>query len=179
VKPALALLLLGAVAIIFQGAASGLLATRFIPDLGFLIVVAVGARWRSLPGGLVLAALIGYAADLLSGSLLGQHALLRMLAFLAARVASRSLNLRGSLPQAVFVGLLTLLNALGVAVLTSFFAPPGAVFGLPPANALLTHAGINAAIAPLVALGTDRVLALVSDEDAGRRLLRFESRRAA
>jgi rod shape-determining protein MreD len=178
VKPAVTLLLIGALAVMVQGAAAGWMEQRAVPDLGLLIVVALGTRWRSLASGIVLAALIGYLADLMSGSLLGQHALLRMLAFAAARVGSRSLNLRGALPQAVFVGILTLLNALGVAVLTAFFAPD-AGFGLASAGALLTHAGVNAVFAPLVALGTDRVLGLVSDDDAGRRLLRIEPRRAS
>ena len=177
-KPAVALLLVSAFAVMVQGAAAGLIGHFIIPDLGLLIVVALGTRWRSLASGIVLAALIGYLADLLSGSLLGQHALLRMLAFAAARVGSRSLNLRGALPQAVFVGILSLVNALGVAVLTTFFAPDTG-FGIASAGALLAHAGINAVFAPLVALGTDRLLGLVSDDDAGRRLLRFEPRRAS
>jgi rod shape-determining protein MreD len=179
VKPAIALLLLGALAVMLQGAAGGFAPPRWIPDLGFLVVVALAPRWRSAAGGLVLAALIGYIADLLSGSLLGQHTLLRLIAFAAARVASRSLNLRGTLPQAVFVGILTLVDALGAAVLTAFLAPPALGFGLPAPGALLTHAGVNAAFAPLAAWVTDRVLALVSDEDAGRRLLRFAPRRTA
>jgi rod shape-determining protein MreD len=178
VKPAVALLLISAFAVMVQGAAAGWIEQLAVPDLGLLIVVALGTRWRSLASGIALAALIGYVADLLSGSLLGQHALLRMLAFAAARVGSRSLNLRGALPQAVFVGILTLVNALGVAVLTAFFVPD-AGFGLASAGALLTHAGINAVFAPLVALGTDRILGLVSDGDAGRRLLRIEPRRAS
>ena len=177
-KPVFALFLVSAFAVMVQGAAAGQMEHRYVPDLGLLIVIALGARWRSLDSGFMLASLIGYLADLLSGSLLGQHALLRMLAFAAARVGSRSLNLRGALPQAVFVGVLSLFNALGVAALTAFFAP-GVGFGLAPAGALLTHAGINAVFAPLVALGTDRVLRLVSDDDAGRHLLRIETRRAS
>ena len=85
-KPAVTLLLISAFAVMVQGAAAGWMEQRVIPDLGLLIVVALGTRWRSLASGIVLAALIGYLADLLSGSLLGQHALLRMLAFAAARV---------------------------------------------------------------------------------------------
>lgn len=177
-KPVVALFLVSAFAVMVQGAAAGLMEHRYVPDLGLLIVVALGTRWRSLPSGIVLAALIGYLADLLSGSLLGQHALLRMLAFAAARVGSRSLNLRGALPHAVFVGILSLVNALGVAVLTAFFAPD-AGFGLASAGALLTHAGINAVFAPLVALGIDRVIGLVSNDDPSRRLLRIEPRRAS
>ena len=89
-KAALAFLGLGALAIVVQGALVGVFPARWCPDLGFLMVIGLGTRWRSSGGGLVISAALGYLADLLSGSLLGQHLLLRMFAYAAARRANPS-----------------------------------------------------------------------------------------
>ena len=123
VKRVLGLLGLGAVALTLQGAVASFLPARFCPDLGFLLVVALGLCWRSAVGGVCVAGAIGYTTDLLSGSLLGQHALLRLAAYAVARFGNRHLNLRGALPQAVFVAVLTCANAFAMALLTSFFSP--------------------------------------------------------
>ena len=171
-KPALALLAAGTLAILLQSVVTDLFPGRVGPDLGFLIVVALGSRFRSTGGGLLLAALLGYLADLFSGSLLGLHALLRVLAFGAARLAMGHLNLRGVLPQAVFIGFLTLANALGVALLTTFFSPDAGL-SLAPLGLLLGHATVNAFFGPIVARGCEWVLALAGESDRGRHLLRL------
>jgi rod shape-determining protein MreD len=173
VKPALALVAMGILAIVLQSVVTDLFPGRVGPDLGFLIVVALGSRLRSTSGGLLLAALLGYLADLFSGSLLGLHALLRVLAFGAARLAMGHLNLRGVLPQAVFIGFLSVANALGVAILTAFFSPD-AGFGLAPVGLLLGHATVNAFFGPIVARGCEWVLAVAGDADRGRHLLRLD-----
>jgi rod shape-determining protein MreD len=170
VKRALGLFLLGAAALAVQGAAATLLPVRFVPDLGFLLIVAIGLCWRSTVGGLSLAAAIGFVTDLLSGSLLGQHALLRMAAYGAVRFGNRHLNLRGALPQAIFVAVLTVANALALALLTSFFSP-GAGVGIVAGGELLPQAAVNGACAPLVALAAARALARLGDEDGGQRVL--------
>jgi len=175
VKPALGLLVLGALAAILQGAATAVLPARWFPDLGFLLVVAIALCWRSPVGGLLLAALFGYTADLLSGSLLGQHALLRVLCFGAARVASRHLNLRSALPQMTFAAGLTVANLMLLSALSSFFtAVP--VTGSIALSALLVHALVNGASAPIVTHAVGRLVARLSDEESGRRLLRLEPR---
>jgi rod shape-determining protein MreD len=178
VKRVLALLVVGTLAAMLQGAVAGFMPARFCPDLGFLIAVAIGLCWRSTAGGLVVAASLGFVADLLSGSLLGQHALLRVLAFGAARLPSRNINLRGPLPQALFVAGLTAANALAVGALTAFFSP-GAGFGVAALGDLPVHAGVNAAFAPFVTRATEALLGRLGDEEAGRRLLRLEPRRWA
>jgi len=76
VKRTSLILLIGIAAPVFQGVLNTFVPARFAPDLGFLVVIALGLHWRSTAGGLVLAATLGFAADLLSGSLLGQQALL-------------------------------------------------------------------------------------------------------
>ena len=164
------LLGLGAVALTLQGAVATFIPPRFCPDLGFLLVVALGLCWRSPVGGVCVAAAIGFATDLLSGSLLGQHALLRLAAYATARLGSRHLNLRGPLPQAVFVAGLTGANAVALALLTSFFSP-GSGAGIVAVRELLPQALANAVFAPLVAFGTERAVARLGDEDGGQRLL--------
>lgn len=174
-RRALALLALGLLLTMAQGVAATVLPARWCPDLGLLLAVAIGLCWRSAVGGIVVASAIGYVADLLSGTLLGQHALLRVLAFGVARAGSGHLNLRGALPQAAFVALLTLGNAAALAATTAFFIPTaGLVLAAP--GALAAHAFANAVCAPLVTGLTARLVALLGSEEGGRRMLRLEPR---
>jgi cell shape-determining protein MreD len=175
VKRAFALFVLGSLAMMVQGAAATALPPSWCPDVGFLLVVAIGLTWRSAAGGLVLAALLGYVADLLSGTLLGQHTLLRILAFVAARGGSLHFNLRGPLPQAVFVALLTVANAVALGALTAFFSV-GPGLAPAPGGVLVAHAVANAACAPVVTLVTGRLVGLLGNEESTRRL-RLESGR--
>lgn len=169
-KRVLGLLALAVVALAFQGAVASFLPARFCPDLGFLLVVALGLCWRSAVGGVCVAAAIGFTTDLLSGSLLGQHALLRLAAHAVARFGNRHLNLRGALPQAAFVAVLTCANAFAMALLTSFFSP-GAGVGMVAVRELLPQVVANALFAPPVALGTARIVARLGAEDGGQRVL--------
>jgi rod shape-determining protein MreD len=175
VKPALGLLVLGTLAAMLQGAVTVVVPARYFPDLGFLFVIAMALCWRSPSGGLLLAAIFGYTADLLSGSLLGQHALLRVLCFGVSRVASRHLNLRSPLPQATFVAGMTVANILLLGALSSFFiaAPQAGTISPGP---LLIHAFVNGLFAPFVSKLVARVVSWLGDEDSGRRLIRIETR---
>jgi rod shape-determining protein MreD len=170
VKRALGLFGLGAGGLVLQGALATELPARFLPDLAFLLVVALGLVWRSTVGGVCVSAAIGFATDLLSGSLLGQHALLRLAAHGAARVGSRQLNLRGALPQAVFAAFLTAASAVALALLTSFFSP-GTAVGIAALRELLPQVAVNALCAPFVVAFATRAVAWLGDEDAGQRLL--------
>ena len=175
-KPALALLALGLMTLIAQGAITLLISPPYCPDFALLFVIAVGLRWEGLGGGLCIAAFLGYAADLLSGSLFGQHALLRIFTFIAARVSSRQLNLRGSFPLAVFTAGASLAYSLATLVLGSFFAESvGLSWGWLADS--LRHAPINALFAPPVALAVEKSLAWFGEDDAFRRPLRLEARR--
>ena len=171
----LGLLALGAGALTLQGAVASFVSARFCPDLGFLFVVALGLVWRSIVGGICVAAAVGFATDLLSGALLGQHALLRLAAWATSRFGSRHLNLRGPLPQAAFVAGLTAANAVALALLTSFFSP-GSGAGIVALRELLPQALANALFAPLVAFVTERAVVRLGDEEAGQRLLPLASR---
>ena len=173
-KRAVVLFGVGALATMLQGAVATFLPARFLPDIGLLLVPGLALSWRSTIGGLLVAAALGYVADLYSGSLMGQLALLRVFCFVVSRVASRQLSLRGPLPQAAFAAFLTAVNAAGLFALTVFFGAGGVA---PPLFGLLVHACVNAICAPLVGLACERLLNFLGDEDAGRRLLRLEPRR--
>ena len=174
-KRTAALLLVGAFVPMFQGVAAYFVPARWVPDFGLLLVVALGLCWRTVGGGMALSCALGFVTDLLSGSLLGMHALLRMFAFASARVGSQALNLRGALPQAVFVAGLTVVNAGAFGALTAFFTPgpevPWVVWRDVGPQML-----VNALAAPVVAALTAVLVRSLSDDDASRRLLRLEPR---
>lgn len=171
-KRVLAVLLVGIATPMLQGGLNTFVPPRFTPDLGFLVVIALGLHWRSAPGGLAIAAAIGFSADLLSGSLLGEQALLRMLVFTAARIASRHLNLRGALPQAAFVFALTAVNALGIRLLEAFFTSAGP-FDLVMLRNLPSHAAMNALFAPAVSRCVDVLMIASGGDESGRRTVRL------
>jgi rod shape-determining protein MreD len=175
VKRAAALLGFGIAAVLAQGVVNGFVPARFTPDLSLLVVVAVGLHWRGAAGGVAIATLLGFAADLMSASLLGEHALLRLLEFGAARFASRHLNLRGPIPQAVFVVVLTAANALGIGLLNSFFTARGGI-DLVMLRNVVPHAFANALFAPLFSRLFENLTNALGDDEGGRRLLRLEPR---
>jgi cell shape-determining protein MreD len=169
VKRAALLGLIGVLALIAQGALARALPPPFCPDLGFLVVVGIGSCWRGFSSGLVLSAALGYAADLYSGSLLGQTALLRIVAFASALLASRQLNLKGGLPLMLFTAGLTVACGLLSQGLSAAFVGAGSL-GLGGFGALLVHAAINAVAAPLV-LGLVQGAAVWAGDEAGGRQL--------
>ncbi len=146
-----------------------------MPDFGLLLVVSIALCLRGAATGVVLAALLGYATDLLSGSLLGQHAVLRMAAYGVARFGSARLNLRGPLPQALFVGLLSVAHAVGLWGLFAFFA---ADIGSPlvTLRELLAHALVNGIAAPFVSQGIRALLDRLGDDEGTQRAIRLEPR---
>jgi rod shape-determining protein MreD len=175
VKRALAILALAFFALALQGAAARVAPPALCPNLALLLVLALGISLRNTAAGVGLAAGIGYLTDLLSGSLLGQHMLLRMLAFGAGRVGSRKLNLRGPAPLAVFAASLCAADAYGLYALALFFA--GALSPPPPLPLeVAAQALVTGALAPLVANGVRRLSQALGDEE-GARLMRLEPRK--
>lgn len=174
-KRIIALLALGALAPMIQGALGTFVPLHYCPAFGLLLVVGLGLHWRSTAGGIALSATLGVIADLLSGSLLGQHMLLRLFAFGAARACSQQLNLRGVMPQAIFVAALTVVTALGTGALTSFFGAGRGVDG-EMLRELIPHALINGAFAPLGVWLVERISNWFSEADAGHQLLQLRPR---
>jgi rod shape-determining protein MreD len=174
-KRVLALLAIGALAPMIQGAIGTFVPLQYCPDLGLLLVVGLGLCWRSTAGGIALSAALGLIADLLSGSLFGQHMLLRIFSFGAARACSQQLNLRGVVPRAIFVVALTVVTALGTGVLTSFFGVGRGVDG-EMMRELIPHALINGACAPLGVWLVERISNWLSEIDSGHQLLQLRPR---
>ena len=175
-RRALALLIAGLAALLLQGGFASFLAPPWCPDLALLVVLALGLCWERVATGLLLAAGLGFGADLLSGSLVGEHALLRLFVFVGARLASRQLNLRGAAPLAVFAAGVSLAYGLALAGVASFFGVPTGI-GWDWAVRSLEHALVNALAAPFVARAVEGVAAWSGEEESGRRPLRLEARR--
>lgn len=174
-KRASAIAVLGLLAPMIQGALACFVPAGWVPDAGFLLVMALGLAWPGVVTGALLATGVGFVDDLLSGSLLGQHALLWLCAFGTARVVSSHVNLHGVPTQMVLTASLTLGAGLAMSALTAFFSPQAGA-GLASGAALLRHAAVNALTSPLAISGVTALLARLDDE-SGRRVLRLEPRR--
>ena len=160
-----------------QGALGPYLPRLIRPDLALLVLIGLSLSWRSSVTGLLLVAACGFGVDLFSGGLLGQHALLGVLVFAAARLLSLHVNLLGTPAQMLFVAVLTAVHALGLAALASFFTPAAPV--LVGFGELVPRALANAVLAPIVSTGVTWLVAWMSGEESDRRTLRLEPRRWA
>ncbi len=176
-KRSLVLLLLGILALGLQGGIATFVPRAYCPDFGLLVVLAIGLQWQGLAGGALISATLGFAADLLSGSLMGVHTLLRILTFCCASLARRQLNLQGAIPLAFFAAVVTFAYALGVFGLTRFFIAHASI-GWADLGILIPHALVNAALAPVVAACVARVWGYLGDNDGYRGGLTLESQRS-
>ncbi len=167
-KSSAAVLTLGLTALMVQVALGRLLPPPWCPDLSWLVVVGVGLRWPSFVSGLCVAAVLGHAMDLLSGSLMGQHALLRILTYLAAALASRQLDLSGGLPVGFFVFVMTIVyGGLTLLMLTTFVGAPWP--GVGAIGTSLAHGFVNVLASSVMIRIVERILIRYSDEEVGRR----------
>jgi len=162
------LIVVGILALILQGALARSIPPPWCPDLGWLVVVALGLRWPRFLPGVLAAVILGYSMDLVSGSLMGQHALMRLLTYLAAALAARQLDLSGGLPVSILVFGGTLVYGLATVASLSFFTGASGV----DVNVLLDavcHGIANVlAAGPILSL-VERILVRLSDEEVGRR----------
>lgn len=172
------LALLGVLGPILQGAVSPYLPPGLCPDGGLLLVVAIGLTLRSTVSGVLLAAWIGFVSDLLSGSLLGQHAITRVCAFALARLSGLRMNLQGGLAQIVLTAAITVVCTAILAGLTAFFTAGSAASMLTLAE-VGAHAAVNAVCAPFVVAFVARVARRFGDDMGGRRILPIEPRKFA
>ncbi len=167
-KSGIAVLLLGLAALIVQGALARFISPPWCPDLALLVVIGIGLRWPGFLAGLLIVVPLGYAMDLLSGSLMGQHAFMRLIVYLTAAITSRQLDLSGGLPVAIFVFGTTLFYGLGIGATFSFFVASDTV-GFDVLSSAFGHGIANViAAGPMIAL-VERVLARFSDDEVGRR----------
>lgn len=162
------LLAVGFLALILQGAVARTIPPPWCPDLGWLVVVGLGLRWQRFLPGVIAAVTLGYGMDLLSGSLMGQHALMRLLTYLAAALAARQLDLSGGIPVSIFVFTSTLVYGVVVVATLSLFVGAGGVDFQVLMDAFC-HALANViAAGPIISL-VERILVRLSDEEVGRR----------
>ena len=168
-------LMLGLLLMIFQSALAQWVSPPWCPDLGLLLVVALALRWPVLTTGLFLVAMLGFAADILSGSLLGQQALLRILAFTGAFVAGQKFNLKGTWPLVIFVFSVTFIYGVTIYLSSLFFgaAVAGQVWGWLIDN--FWHACINALFAPAVLSLCSRVFSWVNGQLGTERSLHMQA----
>jgi rod shape-determining protein MreD len=162
------LLGVGFLALIFQGAVARMIPPPWCPDLGLLVVVALGLRWPRFLPGVLAAVMLGYGMDLVSGSLMGQHALMRLLTYLAAALAARQLDLSGGIPVSIFVFGATLVYGVVVVAMLSFFVGAGGVDLRVLADAFCHGIANVVAVGPVISV-VERILFRLSDEEVGRR----------
>jgi rod shape-determining protein MreD len=163
-----ALILLGLFALMVQGAIARIVPPPWCPDFGWLVVVAFGLRWpRFLPGA-IAAMTLGYGMDLVSGSLMGQHAFLRLLTYLVAALAARQLDLSGGIPTSIFVFVATMVYGVCVVSMLSFFVGADG-FDFQVLSDAFCHGLANVVAAGPVLSLVERILVQFSDQEVTRR----------
>ncbi len=173
-RESFALLAAGSLALVLESAALSHLPAALVPELALLFPVAA-ILLLGPSAGLLVAVALGFGADMLSASLFGQHAFLRLVEFAAVRLLAGQLDLSRPMPFAIFGLALALLDAAGSAVLTRFFlgsfVPHAQELGTVALRALAT-----AAAAPLV-LVVARAVAAWGSLDEARREMRLDTKR--
>ena len=174
-KRAMALYGVGVLALVLEGAVATIVPPPFCPDFSLLVVIAIALHWQRAASGLLLAFVLGYAADLISGSLLGQHALLRLFVFVGVRITSRRLNFRGGLPLAAFAGAVILIYGVVLLAVTGFFAGPAELHWSWLVDQLV-HALMGALFAPMTLACVTWVSTWLDEDEGARRTLELTPR---
>lgn len=169
-KQGLVLLVIGTVVLMLEGAIARVIPVRFVPDLGLLLVLAFALSVRNPGTGVLLSAYLGFVTDVFSGALLGQHVLLLIVMFGIARFSGSRLNLRGPLPQSLFVAALAVFQSGALWALTAFFVAPPSVALVHPTD-VLPYALITGLVAPFVSEGVARLVAGMDDDEGSKHLM--------
>ena len=173
-KPALTWLAFGLLAVIVQGALTRGLPIQWVPDFALLVPV-VGALVLGPLEGLLLSVLVGLGGDLLSGSLLGQQASLRIVEFALTKFVSAQIDLHRTAPLLVYVFALTLADGAAMSALSLVFLGD---WMLRPQHLgmLLVRGAVGAAIAPLLRDLAVGIVERVSESEA-RHEMRLDTKR--
>lgn len=171
-KLALALWGLAAIGLVVQGALATIVPAPYCPDLALVMLISIGLHWEGFASGALLTVLLGFAADLLAGSLLGQHALIFLCVFAGSQIAARQLNLR-SIPSLVAMGATVsfLCGALLISLSGLFVASETPTWYWRPD--LLTRTFVTALLTPVALAVVHGLTARLVDEDAGPRTQRL------
>ena len=169
-KQGLVLLVIGTVLLMLEGAIARVIPVRFVPDFGLLLVLAFALSVRNPSTGVLLSAYLGFVVDVFSGALLGQHVLLLIVMFGVARFSGSRLNLRGPLPQSLFVAVLAVFQSGALWALTAFFVAPSSVGLVRPTDVVL-YALITGLVAPFVSEGVARLMAGMDHDEGSKHLM--------
>jgi rod shape-determining protein MreD len=165
---------LGLLGVALHAVAVGEISATLVPDLSLLATLAA-AMILGPAEGLIVAFVLGLGSDMVSGALLGQHALVRMIEFIAVRGFASQLDLRRFIPQAVVGFTLSLVDAALVAGVSLLFVSSFSV-AFSEIGALLSRATATGLAAPLVGGFARGVVEWLSETEA-RREMRIETRR--
>jgi len=173
-RAGVALVGVGWIAAIVQGGLAHLLPAAAVPDLALLLTLA-GALVLGPAVGLFVAAAIGLGVDMVSGTLLGLVACVRLVELALTRAIASQLDLRRGLPLMIFAYALVGLDAAAQAGVTRLFLGS---FALQPEELtrLALHAAVTAPFAPLVGRLARRIHDRLEDGDS-RREMRLDTRR--
>ena len=168
-----ALLALGWLAVIVESLLVDGLPIRFVPALGFVSALVAAIAVPGVPG-LLLAFALGLGSDMLSGALLGQHAMVRLFEFAIVRIVAGQLDLRRGLPLVVVAALLTAFDAAAFAAQSRLFL--GALpFAWSELATWIVRALVTGITAPLLQGIAARIGDALSEDP--RREMRLETRR--
>lgn len=171
----LAVLAIGLLALLALGTLAPSLPIQLVPNVSLLATVAA-ALVLGPAEGLLVAAAFGFSADVLSGTLLGQQAMLRVLELAITRLFASQLDLGRGLPLAVFVVFLAAADGALLVLQSRFFL--GLSFQWSEAPQWLMRALVTGLLAA-PARGLARVIAHRLEESQARREMRLETRRPA
>ena len=144
------------------------------PDLSLLGALAA-ALVLGPAEGLIVACVLGFGADMVSGSMMGQHAFVRVIEFAVVRGFAGQLDLRRIAPQIVVGFALSLLDAALMAGVSLLFIPSFAV-AWSALGGLTARATMTGIAAPFVGRLARTVTEWLSETEA-RREMRLETRR--
>jgi rod shape-determining protein MreD len=175
VREAFVLLAVGVVALALESSLLAQLPMFVVPALSLLCSIAAALLLGPL-AGLLVSAVLGFGADMLSGALLGQHAFLRLVEFALVRAAIGQFDLVRPFPFALLAFAVVLGDAAGSAALIQFFL--GAFEADPRGLGLIgLRAVVTAAVAPLALSLARRVVAWGGGDGDVRREMRLETKR--
>lgn len=173
-REALTLFAAGCLALVLESALLVQLPAALVPELSLLLSVAA-VLLLSPTAGLLVAVALGFAADMLSGSLMGQHAFMRLVEFVAVRLLASQLDLKRPIPFASFALGLALFDAAASAALIRFFL--GSFLpSLPELATVALRALVTAAVAPAL-LVLARAVSSWGSLDEARREMRLDTKR--
>ncbi len=165
---------LGLFGVAIQAIAADAFSAQLVPDLSLLAALAA-ALVLGPAEGMIVAFTLGLGSDMVSGSLLGQHAFVRVIEFVMVRGFASQLDLRRFVPQVAVGFVLSLVDAALMGGVSLLFVSAFTV-AWNEIGGLLARALLTGAAAPAVGQLARATTAWLSETEA-RREMRLETRR--